>query len=224
MPKQSAKRRRPLSPETLTKLRENARKAREAYRARPKAKGGPKRRAQVAQIIAAVKDWRGETIRVGDTVICPGQRGEALFLTEGVVTDIRRRIRGSRAFTVFDVLQRPATADGTAKHVSVWTGWITKVAPVKNREVTEKSAQPLQEWTEDEWSHGAFSREHLISNPNYEVAAVRVYEAYRDYCEQNRKPASRRNSLTSWLVRELRIRRRHSQNRDYYVGVRLKGS
>jgi len=235
MPKKAAKGKRPISPTLLAKLRENARKAREVYRARQSAKGekGPPKRAQLVNINPSVRDWRGETISVGDTVVCPGHKGEALFMSEGIVTDIRKRVRGQREFTVFDVLQR-STPNGSAKRVSVWTSWITKVSPCNNSEQgassgrisknTKASSFAERHWPEDEWSHAAFSGKCLIAGPNYEVEAVRVYEAYRDYCEQNGKPASRRNSLTSWLVRELRIRRRHSDNRDYYVGVRLRHS
>jgi hypothetical protein len=205
MPKKRAKpkrkRKRSLSPEVLAKYRANALKARETYRAmrasearpevgrtdRPKtAEQRPRQQAEPSEINAPVKDWRGETISVGDTVVCPGQRGGALFLTEGVVTHIRRRTKDRRKFIVFDVLQTPATPDGTAKRVSVWTSWITKVAPCNNSEQcasddriskgTKVSSFAERHWPDDEWSHAAFCGKHLITAPNYEVEAVRVYE------------------------------------------------
>ena len=71
-----------------------------------------------------IKDWRGNEIQVGDTVIYPGRMSSSLWLSEATVLDIlpAKRLRVSRQHV-------SGLYEKEGKVVVIGSRWATKVTP-----------------------------------------------------------------------------------------------
>lgn len=147
---------------------------------------------------------------------------ENQYLGDPDLFEIPQAIDDLAAFApvVFRSGRAPHVNDGVLDYAERLAHRLLGGAVERFRDRRERALAP--DSNDDGWGFRAFARERLEFALKFEENCRDVYAAYESYRDEERRPASKRNRLTSWLRRAFRVERRHANVRDYYVGLRLK--